>query len=358
MSKENVIADINNFMNTVSTRDILNNKKKKKKEKVVQEKPKDMTLAEEIEQLSKSIDLVVDPVPIDDTFLVISHALDGGNFDEQGNPVVDDIMKKQSRSYTAASDDGSMVGLFNEEKLLLWNFITDQDKIVKTLEKRFNTVNDSRMSGVTKNYNDLVVSLDSARGTLLSAIQQSTNLKRQQAELIIKKEAHDAKINGTDDNQQNDEMFISSLMRQVANGGRDGFIMGDSGGATVNTGAFHDPIETMISNDPEYADGSRPVGETSKYHDFKPDITSLLEQRTSGYRNEAANTLIQREREGIEICIANDIETGEWDFFARNKDGEVVEGIPLPDKKAVGKVTFYGNSATDERNISYPVEEV
>ena len=53
------------------------------------------------------------------------------------------------------------------------------------------------------------------------------------------------------------------------------------------------------------------------------------------------------------------LEDGTWDFAALDKNGDTIEGYPLPDKNRVGRITFSydGSTATDDQGQTYKVYE-
>lgn len=324
-----------------------------------------LTLSEELKALSSTIRTPVDdftsPEYIPLTHELISHTIQGGDYDEEGNPIMDDVIKKQSRTYKK-DDEDPFESMFSEEKLLLWNVIKDQSEYVTDLNQRIKARNEmnrgkSSIGAMNKTDVDLMISLDSSRNTLLSAIKQSTDLKKVQADLKLKKAAQDAKAKENNAGEENHEMLISSLIQGLAgNGGRE-LAMGMGAIHPGNGLPAYDPIEEIMKLDPQYADGSRPVGEVTQYAEYQDMMGDILDRRTEGYRDESLTKRIMYENKGVEVCIASDPSTGEWDFFARDKEGNMIMDYPLPSKEEVGHVEFMETSATDSRGIIYPLVE-
>lgn len=324
-------------------------KEKKNKDKTKKEKKKsgsvkyDFSLISDGEDPESGVDIDID----------LDRAIDE-MFDEEGNPITDPIVDEQRKGYKKRKNDKNPYKKeFAEEMTLLYDVYSNVSELAKDLEKSVKSATSSRVRGTSKNFNETVSNLISARTTQLNILREMSSVKKTIADLKLKE---DAKKNNNDEHK-NINLLASNYLQQVLNAGRNNFIQQVRG--TTKPGFL---VDSYMSEDDggdnnslmDYA-GVIPGYTDDEEEDMNEYLMERLESEENPFRSDDGDKLIQYEKRGVRVCIKKDISTGEWEFIALDRDNQIVHDYPLP--KNPGKVKFSGPNATDRYGITYKVIE-
>ena len=324
-------------------------KKEKKKKKDKASIDVDFSLITNEENPEAGIDIEIDLEEVMEEY-----------FDEDGNPISDPIVDEQRRGYKKRKNDKNPYKKeFAEEMTLLYDVYSDVSTLAKELDKMVKASQSSRVRGTSKNFNETISNLISARGTQLQILKEMTSVKKTIADLKIKE---DAKKNN-DEGSKNQSLLASNYLQQVLNAGRNNFVQQVRG--TTRPGFLVDSYLPPDGDDEE-DDDSRP----ETIADFRNAIPGYsdneevemneylmdrLENEENPFRTSDGDKLIQYEKRGVQVCVKRDVATGDYEFLAVDRDNQIVHDYPLP--KNTGKMKFAGPNATDRYGVNYKVIE-
>lgn len=286
-------------------------------------------------------------------------------FDEDGNPIADPIIDEQRKGYKKRKNDKNPYKKeFAEEMTLLYDVYSDVSGLAKELEKSVKSTQNSRVRGTSKNFNETISNLISARSTQLQILKEMTSVKKTIADLRLKEEAK----KGNNDDNKNQSLLASNYLQQVLNAGRNNFVQQIRG--TTRPGFLVDSyLPSDSDSDDGYGDDDSPVraGTLEEFSGVVPGYTDdeevemneyllhRLEEEGNPFRSDDGDKLIQYEKRGVEVCIKRDLSTGEYEFIAVDRDNQIVHDYPLP--SSTGKIKFNGHNATDRYGVIYKVIE-
>lgn len=240
----------------------------------------------------------------------------GVEFDEDGN-VTHKKKKGKKKNKKGLTDYHKE---FETEASMLRSLYVDQSKFTDSLQKKYDAMNGTKSSarGIGKFMNDLIMSITSARSTQLSIVAKTMDLKKTIADLSFKEK----KEFGDPDASTNDNaMYASSFMKELLTTGRSN-VVGSSE-------PIVDDNEVMNSDD-------------------------LIDGIDSEYDDDSGHDFIDFENMNVKVYVIVD-DSGAYRFEARDEDGNVVPGYPLPNKS---KMSFNRSTmmATDNYGRKYPLE--
>ena len=193
---------------------------------------------------------------------------------------------------------------------------------------------------MSKYVTDLISAKISNNSNSLSIIKEISATRKKIADLRMA----EAKNNKQADfGENNPDLIAGAFFDRISSMGRNNFMNSVSNAQDVDY--------QLVEND-NYFDNT----DDDNLPDF--DIDSVLAERDTG-RSEEEELKIKFEKLNPKIVIIRDIEDGTWDFAALDKNGDTIEGYPLPDKNRVGRITFSydGSTATDDQGQTYKVYE-
>lgn len=359
ISRKNLISDIKELQKTSSRKSLEDSidtpafsiaKTEKKKQK----KPKKKNKVKEPDFITfGGSGLSLDEVDYDDIAnkeLIDIEEIFYGN--EEDDDLEYEIINKERNKYDKRKkDDNPFKKEFAEEMTLLYGIYDDVNKFSKEIESRYKQVSGAKVRGANKYAGDLTEAMLSAFNMKLSVTKEIVGLKKTQADLNFKREAKDKNNNAANST----EAIATQYFQNVLKHGRSDFINtmnSRSGGSGISD---HDEFDDAIS---------RIENEKMMYTDHENDeildmIENRLETEGNPMRSAEGSAYIAYENRDVKPVIKRCIDTNEWDFIAVDRDGQVVNGYPLPNPEKIGKIKFSddGRFATDERGRSYKVFE-
>lgn len=245
---------------------------------------------------------------------------------------------------------------FAEELTLLYDLLGDTSEVAKKIKDYINFDN-KKIGGINKNMSDMVNNLLSAQSTRLQVLKEISSVKKAAIDLTLKAESKKDKENAT----TNDQHAMASLIHGIMKAGRNDFIQAARG----NTVGYL-PQDTY-----DYGDQDDSIGNYAAMLEHGPgfteeekeDMMELIQERLynegSGVmsRNSETDAYIKYENRNVEVKVKLCVDTGEWEFFAVDRDNIIIHDYPLPRKKDVEPLKFTGALAIDKRGVQYKVIE-
>ena len=228
---------------------------------------------------------------------------------------------------------------FEPENLLFTNILRDTTRFIDTLQREYDTITSKKGSGrgTTKNTQDLVANINSARQLAMSLVDKKVNLKKLATELSFKerKELGLANGEGTDLGEYG-SAYLKKLIderQMIFNGGREDII---------DLGENYDDDGVAAS-----------VGELLSENIDRPISEEEAKMYGDDDRTEEADLYLKYENENVTVRVSIDKTDSEnYSFYAVNDKGEQVYDYPLP----VSRITSINRStgiATDEFGQKY-----
>ena len=216
---------------------------------------------------------------------------------------------------------------FEPESALFRNLLMDQNKFVESLQREYDNIMSKK--GTSRNVNkaltDLMMSINNGRQLSMQLVDKQANLKKQIAELSIKQK----KEMGLDLDENNMTDFASTYIHNLLT--KRSEVMGN--GSPANVSEFteddlFDELDNQVLGD-ENDEGYIEAQKYLKYENRNVKIYAVLE-------------------EGGDNLEEN------YDFIAKDENGEVIEDYPLPlhTKISINRST---GLVTDSYGKKYPI---
>lgn len=229
--------------------------------------------------------------------------------------------KKEEKNYIDYKKE------FEPESALFRNLLMDQNKFVESLQREYDNIMSKK--GTARNVNkaitDLMMSINSGRQLSMQLVDKQASLKKQIAELSLKQQKE---LGGElDENNMTDfaSTYIHNLLTKRAE------VMGTGAAANVSEYTEDDLFDEL-------------------------DSQLLGDEDTEEY--EEAQKYLKYENRHVKVCVVLE-EGGEnleenYDFVAKDEDGEVIDDYPLPlhTKISINRST---GLATDSLGNKYPI---
>lgn len=312
------------------------------------EMPEDYDFIGEYEQLMADLDNQ-DPIDIlpefdesDDFYQAIDN-WDNGEYIEEP---LDKYSRKGKRSYDKyKEDENEYKKEFAEELAMLYDLLDEANKFNKKLSKKYDALDGNKAKGTSKYVNDLIESMLSSTTNRLQIIKEINTLKKNIQELKIKADGKYAKLGGDGSLEDDANSFFQNIMGV----GRNNFVSALNGDPDYH---FSNP-EYSYDEDIEYAN-SLPDAQDA-LHDV---INERLENEGITRTNEADMYIIY-ENMKPELIVMYSVMDNSWEVIAVDKDGQRIQGYPVPKKSDLGKVKFSSDKKymTDAYGRSYKVME-
>lgn len=216
---------------------------------------------------------------------------------------------------------------FETEKALLNNLLIDQNNFVDTLQNQYNQLvgKKSYSRGITKNLTDLINDITQGRSTSLQIVDKTIALKKTIADLTMKQKKE---LGQSEIDTENLSDFASSYLKKMIDE-KQQYING-TGSADIGDYTNDEMVNLVSENigdvDKEFSD------ETEKY--------------------------LKYENSNVQIIVKiHDDNEDDYEFEARDEDGNVISDYPLPFKNKIS-VNRSTNIATDIYGQKYNIEWV
>lgn len=338
------------------------------------DEPSTKDLLNDITSLQKTIPkkLIEEPEPIEDVFLLTNERKKKKKkekkskyddvftdtdtdvdlnliFEEiQAREDMDDgerIVDTQKKSYNKLKkDENEYKKEFAEEMTLFYNLLAEVDKFSKDIEKKYYETSSQKTRGISKYTTDLAQTVLSSKEAKARIIKEIANVKKTAVDMKIKV---DQKAKDAQQGNNNAENIATNYFRQVLSHGRTDYmdrLIGSSGG--YNTDA--DDYRAMVAGDVDRLNIDDVVTER------------LMHGGLDTYRSNEGSKYIEYENRGVKEYVLKNVDTGEWEFMALDRDGTRIYDYPLPSKRDAGRLKFSddGSYATDIRGRMYDVHEI
>lgn len=288
------------------------------------------------------IDIIPDFDDTDDFYQAIDN-WDNGEYVEEP---LDKYSRKGKRSYDKyKEDENEYKKEFAEELAMLYDLLDEANKFNKKLNKKYDSIDGNKAKGTSKYLNDLIESMLSSTTTRLQIIKEINSLKKNIQELKIKSDSKYGKI-GNDGTLEED---ANSFFQNIMGVGRNNFVSALNGDPDIH---FSNP-DYSNDDDIEYANALPDAHEA--LHEM---INERLENEGTTRSIEAEKYIIY-ENMKPELIVTFSVVNNTWEMVAVDKDGQIIQGFPVPSKKDLGKMKFSQDKkfATDAYGRSYKVVE-
>ena len=198
---------------------------------------------------------------------------------------------------------------FEMELALLKDMQNEHSKFVDSLMKKYNQMEETKSTarGIGKFTTDLITAITSARTASLQITKEIVAVKKAVADLDFRDKKEFG--SGKDSEQQNLTNYASTYLKQVMDVGRNNVVGQQSG---------YDSFDDVEDDD-----------------DL---LSSIQDSLGDDDRDEATKKFLQYENDNIDVQVIyhdsapDDDLDKKYDFIAYNKDGDVVEDYPMPEK--------------------------
>ena len=201
---------------------------------------------------------------------------------------------------------------------LYQNLLMDQNKFTESLQRTYDYMTSSKSSarGVNKQMTELADTINSARTLSMQLVEKNVNAKKLIAELGMKERKEKGGLLGGD--AENMSEFTAQLLKQMVN----------------NPTTFNAGKDAIIAD-----------------YDDNDDFGDLIADELGDTgRAKEADMYLKYENRGVTVSVCiNEQDTGDYYYIARDRDGNVLDDYPLPEKntlsinKSTGKATdIYG----------------
>jgi len=310
--------------------------------------PEDYDFIADYEQMMQELD---DPDPINllpeiDEDVDFYQAIDNWENGEYLEEPLDKYSKRGKQSYSKyKEDENEYKKEFAEELAMLYDLLDEANKFNKKLTKKFDAIDGNKAKGTSKYLNDLIESVLSSTTNRLQIIKEINTLKKNIQELKIKSDGKYAKMGGDGSLEDDANSFFQNIMGV----GRNNFVSALNGDTD-----FHISSSDYSSDDDiEYANALPDAH--NAIHDM---INERLESEGTT-RSSDADMYIIYENLKPELIVMYSVVDNTWEMVAIDKDGQRIQGYPVPTKKELGKMKFSQDKkfATDAYGRSYKVME-
>ena len=214
---------------------------------------------------------------------------------------------------------------FEPEMALYKNLMVEQNKFTNSLQSEYDKITSVKGSsrGITKQLTDLMDNITKARSLAVQLVEKNVNTKKLIADLTIKqkKELGNENIDG-----DNITDFASTYLKKML-----------SERNTLVSNSYSDPIVS------EYDDSERLFN----------DLSLSLGEDT---RDEEVHKYLEYENRNVSVLVVivdDDVEN--YEFIAKDEDGEIIDDYPLPYKTKIS-INRSTNIATDASGKKYNIE--
>ena len=231
---------------------------------------------------------------------------------------------------------------FEPENQLFTNILRDTTRFIDTLQREYDVITSKKGTGrgTTKNTQDLVANINSARQLAMSLVEKKVNLKKLATELSFKerKELGLGDAAGTDLGEYG-SAYLKKLLderQSIFNGGREDIMdLGDE----VDSEEVYHTVDNLLSENLE-----KPMSDEEQSLYGKTD------------RTDEADLYLKYENQNVRVHVRiNPSDTEEYEYFAVDEDGNEIDDYPLPVSR-IASINRSTGIATDEFGQKYYIE--
>lgn len=277
-----------------------------------------------------------------------------GDSSDDDDGISEPIIRAQRGSYRKRKKDSNEIKKeFAEELTLLYDLLGTTSDVSKKIRDYINFDN-KKIGGINKSMSDMVSNLLSAQGTQLQILKEISSVKKNAIDLTLKAESKKDKEAGNENMQHQMSALLNTIMKQ----NRGEFTQatrGPVGYLPQDTLEYDDEADGTIEDFASMLD--RGPGYTIDERDEMADLIAERLREEGGYRSEEGDAYIRYEAVNAEVKVKLCVDTGEWEFFAVDQDGNELLDYPLPKKRDVEPLRFTGKIAIDKRSCQYKVVE-
>jgi hypothetical protein len=334
-SKDGLLEELKQLQQSSSDIILFKNdkKEKKKKKNKIFDELNDL-LSNDSETTTKSTSKK--EVDLDEIVQNMDEEYDGLDEDAGINSF---IINREKKGYNKLKkQENDFKKEFAEELTLLYTLLSESNTFGKKLEKKYESMDGSKTRNSSKYITDIINSIIMNKNSKLSILREIASIKKSIVDLKIK----DTRVK--DENFNSVDHLASTYLKNILNYGRNNF---------VKNFTDHDEFEEY---NPNLNDN-----ELNEYEHKRFDrlIDERLTNSEDNYRTEEGNKFIAYEKMGAKIMVQRNIDTGDWDFIAVDKNKQLIDDYPLPTKESITKMKFAddGLTATDQYGRTYKVKE-
>lgn len=242
--------------------------------------------------------------------------------------------KKKKKKKKKAGEPTDFKKEFETENLLYTNLLRDQTKFTASLQSTYDALAGRKASGrgMTKNEQDLIANITSARSLCTQLVDKRANLKKLATELSMK-ERKELGIGASDGSSLGE--FGSAYLKKLID---ERHIL-EQGGSDVIYDMEDDDVASALQDRL-----SAPVDEEDK--DLYTDTDRSVE----------SEAYLRYENSNIKTYVSiNSEDEDDWYYVARDPEGNEVPDYPLP-VSGKGSINRSTNIMTDEFGQKYPIE--
>ena len=253
----------------------------------------------------------------------------------RGTDIEDIIYGKKKKKKKKDGEPTDFKKEFETENMLYTNLLRDQTKFTASLQATYDALAGRKASGrgMTKNEQDLIANITSARSLCTQLVDKRTNLKKLTTELSLK-ERKELGL-GVDLDGGGLGEFGSAYLKKLI----DERHMLEQGGSDI--------IYDMDEDD---------VGEALQDRLNAPVDDKDKELYTDTDRTVESEAYLRYENANITTYVSiNSSDESDWYYVARDPEGNEVSDYPLP-CSSIGSINRSTNIMTDEFGQKYQIE--
>ena len=255
-----------------------------------------------------------------------------------GTDIEDIIYGKKKKKKKKKKKDGEPTDFkkeFETENMRYTNLLRDQTKFTASLQATYDALAGRKASGrgMTKNEQDLIANITSARSLCTQLVDKRTNLKKLTTELSLK---------------ERKELGLGADL--------DGGGLGEFGSAYLKKLIDERHMLEQGGSDIIYDMDEEDVGEALQDRLNAPVDDKDKDLYTDTDRTAESEAYLRYENANITTYVSiNSSDESDWYYVARDPEGNEVNDYPLP-CSSIGSINRSTNIMTDEFGQKYQIE--
>ena len=256
----------------------------------------------------------------------------------RGTDIENIIYGKKKKKKKKKKKDGEPTDFkkeFETENMLYTNLLRDQTKFTASLQATYDALAGRKASGrgMTKNEQDLIANITSARSLCTQLVDKRTNLKKLTTELSLK---------------ERKELGLGADL--------DGGGLGEFGSAYLKKLIDERHMLEQGGSDIIYDMDEEDVGEALQDRLNAPVDDKDKDLYTDTDRTTESEAYLRYENANITTYVSiNSSDESDWYYVARDPEGNQVNDYPLP-CSSIGYINRSTNLMTDEFGQKYQIE--
>ena len=251
---------------------------------------------------------------------------------------IEDILtsgkKKKKKKKKKEGEPTDFKKEFETENQLYTTLLRDQTKFTDVLQKQYNDIIGRKASGrgMTKNEQDLIANITSARSLSAQLIDKRVNLKKLATELSMKER------------------------KELGLAGEEGSGLGEFGSSYLKKLIEERHVLEQGGSDEVYDMSDEEVAGALQDRINAPISEEDMELYADKDRSEESEAYLRYENSNIKTYVSiNADDKTDWYYIARDPEGNEVPDYPLP-VSGIGSINRSTNIMTDEFGQKYEIE--